>query len=131
PRPDWIVTSAAAIDTELGVLKSGKEADVFLLERAVPDDPSQRVILAAKRYRGADHRDFHRSTVYTEGRRIRKSRDTRAIARKSAYGREVQSGAWAYAEFEALCAAFRAGIAVPYPVQVSGTEVLMEFIGDG
>ena len=36
PRPDWVVTSASAIDTELGVLKTGKEADVFLIERAVP-----------------------------------------------------------------------------------------------
>ena len=36
PRPDWVVTSQAAIDTELGILKTGKEADVFLLERAVP-----------------------------------------------------------------------------------------------
>ena len=38
PRPDWVVTSAAAVDTELGILKTGKEADVFLIERAVPDD---------------------------------------------------------------------------------------------
>ena len=34
PRPDWVVTSQAAVDTELGVLKTGKEADAFLLERA-------------------------------------------------------------------------------------------------
>ena len=37
PRPDWVITDAAAVDTELGVLKTGKEADVFLLERAVED----------------------------------------------------------------------------------------------
>ena len=36
PRPDWVVTAQGAIDTELGILKTGKEADVFLLERAVP-----------------------------------------------------------------------------------------------
>ncbi len=41
PRPDWVVTSQAAVDTELGILKTGKEADVFLLERAVPDGPSR------------------------------------------------------------------------------------------
>ena len=45
PRPDWVVTSQAALDTELGILKTGKEADVFLLERAVPDGPS--VVMAA------------------------------------------------------------------------------------
>ena len=40
PRPDWLVTSAAAIDTELGVVKTGKEADLHLIERAIPDAPS-------------------------------------------------------------------------------------------
>src|SRR4051794_6616472 len=33
PRPDWLVTSQGAIDTELGILKTGKEADVHLVER--------------------------------------------------------------------------------------------------
>ncbi len=131
PRPEWVVTSAAAIDTELGVLKTGKEADVFLIERAVPDDPAQSVILAAKRYRGSDRSDFHRSAAYTEGRRMRRSRDTRAVASKSAYGRAVAAGAWALAEFGALSSMYEAGVPVPYPVQVSGTEVLMEFIGTG
>ncbi len=53
PRPDWLVTSAGAIDTELGVVKSGKEADLFLLERAVPGarpgTVGEHVVLAAKR----------------------------------------------------------------------------------
>ena len=86
PRPDWVVTSRGAIDTELGILKTGKEADVFLLERAVPDDPTQSVVMAAKRYRGEEHRSFHRSSTYTEGRRTRNSRDTRALAKKTAHG---------------------------------------------
>ena len=38
PRPDWVVTTVRAVDTELGVLKTGKEADVFLLERGVPGE---------------------------------------------------------------------------------------------
>ena len=71
PWPDWLVTAAAAVDTDLGLLKSGKEADVSLLERAVPDDPTQSVVMAAKRYRSTDRRLFHRDTGYTEGRRIR------------------------------------------------------------
>ena len=85
PRPDWLVTSQAAVDTDLGILKTGKEADVFLLERAVPDDPSQQVVMAAKRYRGEEHRSFHRSTAYTEGRRTRNTRDARAMAKKTAH----------------------------------------------
>lgn len=135
PHPDWLVTSAAAFDTELGIVKTGKEGDVFLIERGVPDDgsgvPGPSCLLAAKRYRGLEVSDFHRSAQYQEGRRMRNTRDTRAIERGSSYGRSVASGRWAFAEFEALCRAFEAGVPVPYPVQVNSTEVLMEFIGDG
>jgi RIO kinase 1 len=128
PRPGWVVTSQAALDTELGVLKTGKEADVHLLERAVPDDPEQRVVLAAKRYRGEEHRTFHRSAAYTEGRRTRRSRDTRALAKKTAHGRALAAGQWAWAEFESLRRFWLAGVPVPYPVQIDGTEILMELV---
>jgi RIO kinase 1 len=130
PWPAWVVTSRAAMDTELGVLKTGKEADVFLVERAIPGQPG--VVLAAKRYRSADHRDFHRSSVYREGRSVqKKSRDQRAVERGSRYGRGVAAVAWSYAEFAALSRLHTMGMPVPYPVQVNGTELLMEFIGDG
>jgi RIO kinase 1 len=129
PRPDWVVTEQAAIDTELGVLKTGKEADVFLLERAVPG--GRGVLMAAKRYRSEEHRSFHRSATYVEGRRTRNSRDTRAMAKKTAHGRSVAAGQWAFAEWEALCRLWTAGVPVPYPVQIDGTEILMEFIDDG
>jgi RIO kinase 1 len=128
PRPAWVVTENAAVDTELGILKTGKEADVFLVERAVPGDPTRSVVMAAKRYRSEEHRTFHRSTVYTEGRRTKRSRDARAVAKKTAHGREVAAGEWAYAEFNALCALWSAGVPVPYPVQIHGTELLMELI---
>ena len=127
-RPDWVVTSQAALDTELGVLKTGKEADVFLLERAVPDDPAHRVVMAAKRYRGEEHRSFHRSSAYTEGRRTRNSRDARAMAKRTAHGRSVAAGQWAWAEWETLTRLWSSGVPVPYPVQVDGTEILMELI---
>jgi RIO kinase 1 len=122
PRPDWVVTSQAAIDTELGILKTGKEAAVFLLERAEPDD-GPAVVMAAKRYRGEEHRTFHRSAAYTEGRRTRNSRDTRALAKKTAHGR-----AGALAEWESLKRLWTLGLPVPYPVQLDGTELLMEWI---
>lgn len=131
PRPDWLVTSAAALDTDLGILKTGKEADVVLLERAVPADPGQVCLLAAKRYRDTDHRLFHRDAGYTEGRRTRNSRDTRAMTRNTAFGRSVAAGLWARSEWTALNRLFSAGVAVPYPVQLDGTEILMEFIADG
>lgn len=128
PHPDWLVTSQGALDTDLGVLKTGKEADVFLLERAVPDDPAQSVVLAAKRYRDEQHRSFHRSARYTEGRRVRNSRDARAMAKKTAHGRAVAAGQWAWAEWEALKRFWLAGVPVPYPVQLDGTEILMELV---
>ncbi|MFC9687876.1 serine protein kinase RIO [Kribbella sp. NPDC056951] len=134
PRPSWVVTAQAAIDTELGVLKTGKEADVFLIERAVEaigDAPAQSSLLAAKRYRTEEHRSFHRSTAYVEGRRTRNSRDSRAMAKKTQHGRSVASGQWAYAEWAALNQLWKAGVPVPYPVQIDGTELLMEFIDDG
>ncbi|WP_402466299.1 serine protein kinase RIO [Isoptericola aurantiacus] len=130
PRPAWVVTAAAALDTELGVLKTGKEADVHLLERAVPDDPGQRVLLAAKRYRDPEHRQFHRDGTYTDGRRSRRSRDQRAAEdRRSAWGRGVRATQWADAEFSALATLWDAGAPVPYPVQIDGTELLLEFVG--
>jgi RIO kinase 1 len=128
PRPDWVVTEDGAIDTELGILKTGKEADVFLVERAVPDKPTRSSILAAKRYRSAEHRQFHRDAGYVEGRRVRNSRDARAMAKRTSYGREVASGQWAFHEWLALTSLWSAGVPVPYPVQIDGTEILMEFI---
>jgi RIO kinase 1 len=87
-------------------------------------------LLAAKRYRSAEHRLFHRDTEYLEGRRVRESRDSRAMANRTAVGRQMIAVQWADAEFSALCRLYRAGVPVPYPVQVLGTELLMEFIGD-
>ncbi|MEN5072277.1 RIO1 family regulatory kinase/ATPase [Isoptericola cucumis] len=130
PRPDWVVVADAALDTELGVLKTGKEADVHLVERAVPGDPTRHSLLAAKRYRGRDHRQFHRDGQYTDGRRVRRTRDQRAVEdRKSSWGRAVAATQWADAEFGALATLWDAGAPVPYPVQIDGTELLMEFVG--
>ncbi|HEY2296198.1 MAG TPA: RIO1 family regulatory kinase/ATPase [Jatrophihabitans sp.] len=127
PRPDWVVTALAAVDTELGVLKTGKEADVHLLSRRVPGGPE--MLIAAKRYRTAEHRTFHRDAGYTEGRRVRKSRERRALARRTDFGRELAAGQWAAAEFQALSTLWDLGAPVPYPVQLYGTELLLEFIG--
>ena len=129
PYPDWLVTELAAVDSELGIVKTGKEADVFLVRRGVPETgPS--CLLAAKRYRDAGHRMFHRDGGYTEGRRVRQSRTNRAMANRTAYGRQVLAGEWAPAEFAALVQLYTAGVPVPYPVSVVETEVLLEFIGD-
>ncbi|GAA1936573.1 serine protein kinase RIO [Kitasatospora viridis] len=129
PRPDWVITELAAVDTEFGIVKTGKEADVFLLERAVPDT-DRRTLMAAKRYRDGNHRMFHRDAGYLEGRSHKESRVSRAMARRTEFGKQVIAGQWAAAEFAALSRLWSAGVAVPYPVQILGTEILMEFIGD-
>ncbi len=132
PRPDWVVTSQAAVDTDLGILKTGKEADAFLLERAVPGGSAvgESVVLVAKRYRSTDHRTFHRAATYTEGRSVKRSRDERALKRKSTWGKVVAAGEWASAEWDALKRCWELGLPVPYPVQIDGTEILMEWITD-
>jgi RIO kinase 1 len=134
PRPRWLVTELAAVDTELGVLKTGKEADVHLVRRGVPGT-DRSCLLAAKRYRDADHRLFHRDAGYLEGRRVRRSRENRAMQGRTAFGRQMIAGQWASAEFSALCRLWRVGlelgaVAVPYPVQLLGTELMLEFVGD-
>lgn len=129
PYPDWLVTELAAVDVDRGVLKTGKEADVHLLWRGVPGG-DRSCLLAAKRYRDSRHRQFHRDEAYTGGRRVRRSRETRAMRTRTAFGRELVAGQWARAEFEALRLLWTLGVQVPYPAQIVGTEVLLEFVGD-
>lgn len=139
PRPDWVRTEHGAVDAELGMLKTGKEADVYLVRRYVPaqspDEADQVSMLAAKRYRDGDHRLFHRDAGYLEGRRVRRSREMRAMTNRTAFGKEMIATQWSMAEFGALSHLWQLGqesglIRVPYPVQVIGTELLIEFIGD-
>jgi RIO kinase 1 len=132
PRPDWVITSLGAVESDLGILKSGKEADVHVVRRWVPDGtehPALDSYLAAKRYRTSEHRMFHRDAGYHEGRRVRRSREMRAMARRTEFGRELLSGQWAAAEFDALGQLWELGMPVPYPVQLSDREMLMELVG--
>ena len=142
PRPDWLVVADGAVDSRLGIVKTGKEADVHLVERWVPapdeyataDDGTPGALasclLAEKIYRGNDHRDFHRDASYIDGRRTRESRLDRAVANRTRFGLKVIAEQWAVAEFAALGTLWLAGAPVPYPVQRVGTELLIEFIGD-
>ena len=127
PTPDWVITSPGAIDTDFGVMKTGKEADVSLLRR---EFEGRTTLLAVKQYRDSKHRMFHRDAGYLEGRRMRRSRENRAMATRTSFGRDLISGQWASAEFSVLSRLWRAGAAVPYPVQLDGTELMMEFIGE-
>ena len=108
PLPDWVRTEHGAVDTELGMLKTGKEADVFLVRRSVPET-GLTSMLAAKRYRDGQHRMFHRDAGYLEGRRVRRSRENRAMSTRTAFGKELISGQWAIAEFGALSHLWQVG----------------------
>lgn len=133
PRPDWVITDLGAVEADLGVLKTGKEADVHLVRRWLPHGPGRddrAVLMAAKRYRSSEHRLFHRDAGYLEGRRVRKSREMRAMRTRTAYGKQLIGGMWALTEFDTVTTLWRAGLPVPYPVQLSASEMLMEFIGD-
>ncbi len=127
PAPDWVIVSPAATDVDLGVFKTGKEADVSLVRRTHGD---HSVLLAAKQYRGAHHRMFHRDAGYLEGRRMRRSRENRAMDTRTEFGRGLIAGQWSAAEFAVLSRLWTVGAVVPYPVQLIGTQLMMEFIGD-
>ncbi|HUR76730.1 MAG TPA: RIO1 family regulatory kinase/ATPase [Acidimicrobiales bacterium] len=127
PTPEWVITSGDARDEELGTLKSGKEADVALVERTFGD---ARNLLAAKRYRDTDHRTFRNDAAYRMGKEPRDGRVGRAIKKQTNFGSAARAGVWAQAEFETLGRLWESGIPVPYPVQLSGTEIMLEYLGD-
>ena len=132
PRPDWVITALGAVEADLGVLKTGKEADVHVVRRWIPDGtdtPAVDSYLAAKRYRTGEHRMFHRDAGYHEGRRVRRSREMRAMARRTEFGASCSPGSGRSAEFEALGTLWGMGLPVPYPVQLNDREMLMEFVG--
>src|SRR5690625_6330433 len=85
--------------------------------------------MVAKRYRSPEHTSCHRSGSYTEGRRTKDTREARAMAKGTAFGRQVAAAQWARSEFDVLGRMWSAGLPVPYPVQILGTEVCMEFVG--
>jgi RIO kinase 1 len=128
PYPKWLVTDLAAVDYELGVLKTGKEADVFLVRRGVPGT-DRSCLLAAKRYRDATHRQFHRDSGYLEGRRVRESRVNRAVANRSDFGRQASGTMTSTAGWRAAVFSYNhsnayvnevAAIANRYAADVSG-----------
>ena len=127
PPPDWLVVADDAKDSDNGVLKTGKEADVSLVERS---DGSRSCILAAKRYREDTHRAFRHDVAYRDGRRNRDSRSQRAMDRGTSKGKVMRAHAWARNEFEMMAAMWSAGVSVPYPVQLFGMELMLEYLGD-
>lgn len=116
------------LDGVLGVIKSGKEATVYLCEAPL----HQSGLVAAKVYRSRDVRRFANDAVYTEGRtRGMTHRDVRAMAQKSRAGREIASGHWVSNEYDVLSRLRRAGCSVPEVYDRTDNIILMEYLGDG
>ncbi|MGQ5522590.1 PA4780 family RIO1-like protein kinase [Chitinimonas sp. PSY-7] len=111
------------VDEVLRQLMSGKEAKVYVVRCG--DE-----IRCAKVYKEANQRSFKQASAYTEGRRVKNSRQARAIAKGSKYGREVQEEAWQTAEVDALYRLAHAGVRVPEPYICFEGVLLMELVTD-
>ncbi len=111
------------IDTVVLQLMSGKEAAVYVVRCG--DDT-----LCAKVYKEATHRSFRQAVDYTENRKTKNSRQARAMAKGTKYGRESQEAAWQSAEVDALYRLAAAGVRVPAPHNFLDGVLLMELVTD-
>lgn len=112
------------IDEVLQRLKSGKEADVYTVL-------SGGNVQCAKVYKEASQRSFKQAVQYQEGRKVRNSRNSRAMQKGSKFGRKQQEESWHTAEVEALFRLANAGVRVPQPYLCIDGVLLMELVTDG
>ena len=106
-------------------LMSGKEAMVFVVRRG--DDEAA---CCAKVYKEANQRSFRQAVDYTENRKTKNSRQARAMAKGTRYGRASQEAAWQSAEVQALYRLAAAGVRVPEPYGFHEGVLLMELVAD-
>ncbi len=111
------------IDDVQRQLMSGKEANVFVV-RCGEDT---RI---AKVYKEANQRSFRQAVDYTENRKVKNSRQARAMAKGTKYGRQMQEAAWQSAEVDALYKLAAAGVRVPQPYNFHDGVLLMELVAD-
>ncbi len=111
------------IDAVLQRLKSGKEADVYTV---LCGDQIQ----CAKVYKEATQRSFKQAVQYQEGRKVRNSRNARAMQKGSKFGRKQQEEVWQTAEVDALFRLANAGVRVPQPHMCIDGVLLMELVTD-
>ena len=109
------------IDEVMRQLMSGKEATVYVVRCG--DE-----IRCAKVYKEADKRSFHQAVAYQEGRRVKNSRQARAMEKGTKYGRKMAEETWQNAEVEALYRLAAAGVRVPKPFICFEGVLLMELV---
>jgi RIO kinase 1 len=111
------------IDSVVRQLMSGKEAEVFVV-RCGADTR------CAKIYKEATQRSFRQAVDYTENRKVKNSRQARAMAKGTRFGRQAQEAAWQSAEVDALYRLADAGVRVPKPYNFFEGVLLMELVTD-
>jgi RIO kinase 1 len=111
------------IDEVLRSLKSGKEATVYIVR-------SGTQVRCAKVYKDMAQRSFQKRTQYQEGRKVRGSRQTRAMSKSTRFGRKEQEAAWKNAEVDALYQLVGAGVRVPQPFGYFNDVLIMELVTD-
>ena len=111
------------IDEVIGQLMSGKEATVYVVRCG--DD-----IRCAKAYKEVDQRSFRKNVSYQEGRKVKNSRQARAMEKGSRYGRKMQEEVWQSAEVDALYRLAAAGVRVPRPHLCFEGVLLMDLVLD-
>ncbi|GAB4120529.1 MAG: RIO1 protein [Wenzhouxiangellaceae bacterium] len=111
------------IDEVLGEIKSGKEADVFVVRAG-----GER--RCAKVFKASQNRSFKQDVLYQEGRKVRNTRRARAMSRRTSYGQKEQEKLWVSAEVDALYTLSAAGVRVPQPIAFVDGVLLMELITD-
>ncbi len=108
PRPLQPLIDDGIIDEVLRPLKSGKEASVYIVR-------SGDTVRCAKVYKDMEQRSFQQRVQYQEGRQVRGSRQARAMAKSTRFGRKEQETAWKNTEVDALYQLAAAGVRVPEP----------------
>lgn len=111
------------VDEVLRPLKSGKEAAVYVVL-------SEGEVRCAKVYKEVNQRGFHKQAQYQEGRKVRNSRQARAMEKNTSFGRKQQEEVWQNAEVDALYRLAAAGVRVPQPYNFVGGVLLMELVTD-
>lgn len=111
------------VDDVIRQLKSGKEASVYVVRCGSE-------IRCAKVYKDMAQRSFQRRAQYQEGRKVRGSREARAMAKSTRYGRKEQESAWKNAEVDALYRLVGAGVRVPQPYGFFSGVLIMEMVTD-
>lgn len=111
------------VDEVIRPLKSGKEAAVYVVL-------SEGIIRCAKIYKEANKRGFHSQAMYREGRKVRNSRQARAMEKGTRFGRKEQEAVWQNTEVDALYRLAAAGVRVPQPYSYVEGVLLMELITD-